>query len=90
MTEYREQAIKDMRSCYNLKDFAVAQRERVLRLEEGFAAAERLLKQKYKPWMDAGGGKECSHGISTVFHCRLCDIEKVRELRAALEAVKEG
>lgn len=47
MTDYREQAIKDMRSCYNLKDFAVSQRERVLRLE----AALRQIESPAGSWL---------------------------------------
>jgi len=42
MTDYREQAIKDMRSCYNLKDFAVAQREARLRLEAVMREIDRV------------------------------------------------
>jgi len=75
MTEYREQAIKDMRSCYNLKDFAVAQREQVLRLEAVLRKIDIL----------AESSELCGDHTPAVTSRTLRPL-----IGAALEAVKEG
>lgn len=42
-------------------------------IEELRAAALRYVWVEYMPWISAGGGEECEHGVNMGIDCRECD-----------------
>jgi hypothetical protein len=61
-----------------LEDIDDAQRclqAEIKQLESNLAAALRLIRNEYLPWVDAGGATNCEHGIADGISCRKCDKE---------------
>lgn len=53
-------------------------RDRCAAMERAFMASERLRTYDYLPWSEAGGLKECTHGVAEGINCRKCDLEIVK------------
>jgi hypothetical protein len=52
-----------------VSDYAVLEKS----ARNALAASERLRKNDYVPRANAGGDKECAHGITVGIDCRECD-----------------